>query len=154
MEELDGILLQVAYWVHAGQHGEVSGFPVIEAIAMKLAFQILIFSFFGFKTCVAPETISASKATPSPTGFKWLRQFEGEWVIRAASSGAESGSAGTSEMISRTVGSSWIVSEQHGQGDSVPARRKLDAAMEVAESNPEKYASVIKKIKLDLRRLE
>lgn len=40
------------------------------------------------------------------------------------------------------------------QGEQELARAKLDAAMKVAMSNPEKYAAVIKKIKRDLQRLE
>lgn len=40
------------------------------------------------------------------------------------------------------------------QGDPGLAREKLEAAMLVAKSNPEKYAVVIKKIDRDLRRLE
>lgn len=82
---------------------------------MKLAVQILIISFFGVMTCAAQETESAVGAMPSPTGFEWLKQFEGEWVVKSASPGEESGSAGTSKMSSRTVGSFWIVSEQRGQ---------------------------------------
>ena len=63
---------------------------------------------------VAAEPPGDADGNPDPSGFEWLRQFEGEWSVVSTSPGAENMKATVS---SHTIGNNWIVN-QHSSPDA------------------------------------
>jgi predicted 3-demethylubiquinone-9 3-methyltransferase (glyoxalase superfamily) len=65
---------------------------------------------------VAQETSSAPK-TKKLSGFQWLKQFEGTWLVVSKSSGANAGETNSHSVgiTAKAIGTQWIVSEQRGK---------------------------------------
>lgn len=80
---------------------------------MKFAIQAFVLLFASTSVCFAQETQPDEKKK-SPTGFEWLKQFEGNWTTVSKSTGSESGTVQKATLESRTVGNRWIVNDHRG----------------------------------------
>ena len=58
-----------------------------------------------------------AQETESKTGFQWLKQFEGDWLVQAKTPDAKDDDKPihTVGMTARTVGQHWVVSTQRGK---------------------------------------
>ncbi len=81
---------------------------------MKPVFQTTAYLLLACISCVVQETKSSTENEEVKTGFQFLKQFEGTWLVVSKAPGADS-SEHKVVMTSRAVGEFWIVNEQRGK---------------------------------------
>ena len=84
----------------------------------KMKTLIMAQAVFVLASCsaVAQDTQPAQSKSDSPTGFAFLKQFEGDWLtVSKQPTDDESAQGETATLSSRAIGNHWIVNKHQGE---------------------------------------